>query len=145
MVLFTDQTTNLFKDVPSMLMRNDGPLSIDFFYMIKNLNWALKFLRNSSRNNVNKISEALGNILKSASVSYDEIFSDVKVSQFIKNEEAIYLLTLLNIKRSNFSQAKELIDKLSKACVKICSSTKDGQGLLGIIKRLGVTLSLIHI
>lgn len=42
-----------------------------------------------------------------------------------KNEEAIYLLTLLNIKRSNFSQAKELIDKLSKACVKICSSTKD--------------------
>ena len=58
-------SNNLFKDVPSMLLRSDGPLSIDFFYMIKNLNWTLKFLRNSSKNNVNKISEALGNILKS--------------------------------------------------------------------------------
>ena len=84
-------STNLFKDIPSMLMRSDGPLSIDFFYMIKNLDWALKFLRNSSRNNVNKISESLGSILKSASISYDEIFSEVDVSQYIKNEEAIYL------------------------------------------------------
>ena len=98
-------STNLFKDIPSMLMRSDGPLSIDFFYMIKNLDWALKFLRNSSRNNVNKISESLGSILKSASISYDEIFSEVDVSQYIKNEEAIYLykneLAYLKAKKAN--------------------------------------------
>jgi len=103
-------STNLFRDVPSMLMRSDGPLSIDFFYMIKNINWALKFLRNSSRNNVNKISEALGNILKSASVSYDEIFSDVEVSNYIKNEEAIYLFkdkkAYLNAKKANAIRKK---------------------------------------
>ena len=98
-------STNLFKDLPSMLMRSDGPLSIDFIYMIKNFDWAIKFLRNSSRNNVNKISEALGSILKSASVSYDEIFLDVDVTKYIKNEEAIYLykneLAYLKAKRAN--------------------------------------------
>jgi len=107
-------STNLFKDVPSMLMRSDGPLSIDFFYMIKNINWALRFLRNSSRNNVNKISEALGNILKSASVSYDEIFSDVEVSNYIRNEEAIYLykneIAYLNAKRANAIRKKNGVE-----------------------------------
>ena len=107
-------STNLFKDVPSMLMRSDGPLSIDFFYMIKNINWALSFLRNSSRNNVNKISEALGNILKSASVSYDEIFSDVDVSNYIRNEEAIYLykneIAYLKAKRANAIREKNGVE-----------------------------------
>ena len=38
-----------------------------------------------------------------------------------KNEEAIYLLTLLNIKNSNFSKAKELIATLTSVCKKMCS------------------------
>ena len=39
-----------------------------------------------------------------------------------KNEEAIYLLTLLNIKNSNFSKAKELIASLTLVCKKMCES-----------------------
>lgn len=39
-----------------------------------------------------------------------------------KNEEAIYLLTLLNIKKSNFSKAKELIKKMHLVCSELCSS-----------------------
>ena len=39
-----------------------------------------------------------------------------------KNEEAIYLLTLLNIKKSNFSKAKELIATFNSVCKKMCSS-----------------------
>jgi len=39
-----------------------------------------------------------------------------------KNEEAIYLLTLLSIKNSNFSKAKELIKTLNLVCEKMCSS-----------------------
>ena len=42
-----------------------------------------------------------------------------------KNEEAVYLLTLLNIKKSNFSKAKELIDKLNLVCKNFCSSKKE--------------------
>jgi|TARA_B110000858_G_C17501782_1_gene336322 Tfp pilus assembly protein PilF len=38
------------------------------------------------------------------------------------NEEAIYLLALLNIKNSNFSKAKELINTLNSVCEKMCTS-----------------------
>jgi len=47
-----------------------------------------------------------------------------------KNEEAIYLLTLLNIKNSNFSKAKELISVLNSVCKKLCSSKLELQSKL---------------
>ena len=39
-----------------------------------------------------------------------------------KNEEAVYLLALLNIKKFNFIKAKELISTLSLICEKMCST-----------------------
>ena len=47
-----------------------------------------------------------------------------------KNEEAIYLLALLNIKNSNFSKAKELISTLNSICKKMCSSKLELQSKL---------------
>jgi|TARA_B110000211_G_C13527078_1_gene313437 tetratricopeptide (TPR) repeat protein len=47
-----------------------------------------------------------------------------------KNEEAIYLLTLLSIKNSNFSKAKELIATLTLVCKKMCSSKLELQAKL---------------
>ena len=47
-----------------------------------------------------------------------------------KNEEAIYLLTLLNIKNSNFLKAKELISTLNSVCEKMCSSKLELQSKL---------------
>ena len=32
---------SIYKDLPSMLLKSNGPLSIDFFYMLKNINWGL--------------------------------------------------------------------------------------------------------
>ena len=37
-----------------------------------------------------------------------------------KNDEAIYYLALINIKKSNFSKAKELISTLENVCDKYC-------------------------
>jgi len=37
-----------------------------------------------------------------------------------KNEEAVFLLALLNIKQSNFSNAKKLISTMTSICKKIC-------------------------
>ena len=37
---------SIFKQIPSMLLNKNSPLSIDFFYIIKNLPWAYKFLSN---------------------------------------------------------------------------------------------------
>tara|TARA_B110000285_G_C15104840_1_gene607329 strand:- start:678 stop:1109 length:432 start_codon:yes stop_codon:yes gene_type:complete len=39
-----------------------------------------------------------------------------------KNEEAVYLLALLNIKKSNFLKAKELISTMTSVCKKMCST-----------------------
>ena len=82
---------DLFREIPSMLLRSDGPLAVDFLYTIRNIGWVLKFLQNCTTKNVQYISNSLGNLLNNASTSYDEIFSDVDVSQYIKNEEALYL------------------------------------------------------
>ena len=82
---------DLFREIPSMLLRSDGPLAVDFLYTIRNLSWVMKFLQNCTTKKVEYISNSLGNLLNNASTSYDEIFSDVDVSQYIKNEENIYL------------------------------------------------------
>ena len=47
-----------------------------------------------------------------------------------RNEEAIYLLTKLKIKNSNFSKAGELIDTLAIICKKMCSSKSELQSKL---------------
>jgi len=41
------------------------------------------------------------------------------------NDEAIYMLTLIKIKQSDYNQAKELIDKFSLVCKSFCSKKKE--------------------
>jgi len=82
---------SLFKTIPSMLLREDGPLAVDFFYVIKNLPWALKFLNNCRKVKVEEIAASLANLLQHARLSYDHIFEEVNVSQYIKNDENIYI------------------------------------------------------
>ena len=82
---------SLLSQIPSMLFKRDSPLTIDFFYLIKNMPWALKFLKNCRKDKVEKIANSLANFLKHSQLSYDEIFKEVEVSEYIKNEENIYL------------------------------------------------------
>ena len=44
-----------------------------------------------------------------------------------QNDEAIYMLTLLKIKQSDYNQAKELIDQFILVCKSFCSKTKEIQ------------------
>ena len=44
-----------------------------------------------------------------------------------QNDEAIYMLTLLKIKQSDYNQAKELIDKFSLVCKSFCFKKKEIQ------------------
>ena len=82
---------SLFKEIPSMLFKTNGPLAVDLFYICKNLPWAYKFLKNCRKEKVEEIANSLANFLKHARLSYDSIFEEVDVSQYIKNEENIYL------------------------------------------------------
>ena len=38
-----------------------------------------------------------------------------------KNEEALYLLTLLRIRKSDYDESKQLLEKFEKVCTKICN------------------------
>ena len=42
-----------------------------------------------------------------------------------KNEEALYLLTLLNIKKSDYEEADKFIKKFNKVCKKICEKKSE--------------------
>ena len=82
---------SLFYEIPQMLLKKDSPLAVDFLYIIKNLPWAFKFLKNCQKNKVEEIASSLANLLHHSRLSYDHIFKDVDVSKFIKNEENIYI------------------------------------------------------
>ena len=47
-----------------------------------------------------------------------------------QNDEAIYMLTLLKIKQSDYNQAKELINKFILVCKSFCSKKKEIQDKL---------------
>ena len=81
----------LIWDVPKMLLKKDGPLAVDFFYIIKNIPWALSFLKNCKKEKVDEIASSLTNLLKHSQISYDEIFKEVNVQEFISHEENLYL------------------------------------------------------
>ena len=111
---------DLFKNIPSMLLKSNGPLAIDFFHVLKNLNWTTKFLQNCTSKKVEYISKSLGNLLNNASISYDEIFRDINVSEYIKNEEALYLYQ----NESEFLKAKTTNDLRQRNGVKIKTLSK---------------------
>ena len=82
---------SLFYEIPKMLLKKNGPLAVDFLYIIQNLPWAIKFFKNCNKNKVEEISSSLANLLHHSRLSYDHIFKDVDVSQYIKNTENIYI------------------------------------------------------
>jgi len=82
---------SLFKNIPKMLFSSNGPLAVDFFYIIKNLPWIISFLRNCRKAKVEEIANSLGKILQHGALSYEQIFKEVDVSQYIRNQEAIYI------------------------------------------------------
>ena len=47
-----------------------------------------------------------------------------------QNDEAIYMLTLLKIKQSDYNAAKELIDRFILVCKSFCSKKNEIQGKL---------------
>ena len=44
-----------------------------------------------------------------------------------QNDEAIYMLTILKIKQSDYNQAKDLIDKFALVCKSLCSKKDEIQ------------------
>ena len=111
----------LFYEIPLMLWKNDGPLSVDFLYVLKNLKWCFQFFKNCSSNNVKHISSSLGSILNHSNIAYDEIFAEVDVKKYIKYEEALYLYG----SEKAFKNDKRATDLRISNGVKIQNLSKD--------------------
>ena len=56
-------------------------------YILKNLPWAFSFLQNCKKNRVEYIATALANFLSHSRLTYDQLFKEVDVSQYINNNE----------------------------------------------------------
>ena len=108
----------IYKEIPSMLLKSDGPLAINFGYLLQNLPWAINFLKNCRNDKIEYIATSLSHLLKDARLTYDQIFKEVEVSQYIKNTEAIYLYNTekdfnsaqysINLRKKNGITIKEL-------------------------------------
>ena len=105
----------IFKDIPSMLLKQDGPLAIDFGYVLKNLPWALSFLKNCRKDKVEYIASSLASFLNQSKSSYNQLFKEVEVSQYINDNETLYLYKTEN----EYQAAKYSIYLRKKNGVKI--------------------------
>ena len=112
---------NLFRDIPIMLLKKDTPLAVDFFHVLKNLSWCIKFLKNCRKDKVEHISTSLGGLLQHANIYYDKIFKEVDVKKYIKNEEVLYLYET----RKAYEAAKPVTIQRKKNGVSIREMSKE--------------------
>jgi len=87
----TANSPHLWKNLPSMLLNKNGPLVIDWFYVVTHLPWVIRFLRNCTSGRVEHIAKSLSAFSSQASLAYEEIFDDVDVSNNIVHKEPIFL------------------------------------------------------
>ena len=90
---------SIYKELPSLIFKRDGPLAINLSYLLQNLPWAINFLRHSR-------------------LSYDQLFEEVDVAQYINNNETLYLYKTqkeyqaakysINLRKKNGVKIKEL-------------------------------------
>ena len=67
----------------------------------------------------------------------DEVEQEINLNNVLllnpQNDEALYMLTLLKIKQSNYNAAKELIDKFVLICKSFCSKENEIREKLKIL------------
>jgi len=64
----------------------------------------------------------------------DEVEQEINLNNVLlinpQNDEALYMLTLLKIKQSNYNEAKKLIDNFVLVCRNFCSKTDEIKNIL---------------
>ena len=112
---------SILKEVPSMLLKNDGPLAIDFIYLLKNLPWSYQFLKNCKKEKVEHIAQSLSKLLSHSRYYYDEIFNEIDVENYINNNEALYLYS----SKKEYEYSKSTNDLRIKNNVKVKDLSKE--------------------
>ena len=116
-----------------MLLRKDGPLAVDFFYILKNLPWAISFLKNCKKEKVNEIANSLTNLsyifLEQNKIieAKQYLLRALELRKIVNNTsslaETYYGLCNLYWHEGNFEKAKEY----AKISLKSAKSINDNQ------------------
>lgn len=82
---------SLPKQLPSLLWSANSPLRLDPGYVLRHPVWMLQFLRNCSRQRVDRIIEALGSILAGTGHGLDPLIKDCSAGHLFKRNGCAYI------------------------------------------------------
>lgn len=87
----TANSPHLWKNIPKMLFDKNSPIVVDWFYMLKNLPWGIKFLRNCTTQKTEHIAKSLSDFSSHAMLAYEEIFNEINLTNIMVKKEPIFL------------------------------------------------------
>jgi glycine/D-amino acid oxidase-like deaminating enzyme len=91
-------TPDIFLNIPYYLLSSNSPLSIKLNYIFKLMPWMMKFLRNCTNDKMLHTAKNMKIILEQSISSYEEIFSDIDVSNLYEKKGVLYLWGKNNLK-----------------------------------------------
>lgn len=103
-------TPSIFLNIPYYLLSSNSPLSIKINYIFKLMPWMMKFLSHCTNDKMLHTAKNMKIILEQSISSYEEIFSDVDVSDLYEKKGVLYLWGKNNIK--SYEQGIEIRNQL---------------------------------
>jgi len=91
-------TPDIFLNIPYYLLSSNSPLSIKLNYIFKLMPWMMKFLSNCTNDKMLHTAKNMKIILEQSISSYEEIFSDIDVSNLYEKKGVLYLWGKNNLK-----------------------------------------------
>jgi len=82
---------DVLADIPAMLLSSSGPLALKWNYVPKMIPWFVKFILNSTRKKMLHTAKSMHQILDLAIPAYDELFSEIDLSDLIENKGILYI------------------------------------------------------
>ena len=97
----TANSPNLWKNIPYMLFNKNSGVVIDWLYILTHLPWAIKFLKNCTKKNVEHIAKSLSSFSSHSVMAYEEIFKDIDLTNNLIKKEPIFLYESKNLFEKN--------------------------------------------
>ena len=85
-------------DIPKMLLSSYGPLALKWNYIPKMIPWILKYLKSSTKKSMMHTTKYMHQILDLSLDAYDEILSEIDVTNLVDRKGIIYIWTNKNMK-----------------------------------------------
>ncbi len=81
----------LIRRLPALLLRRESPLSLDAGYALSHLPWLLRFLRHCTRSEVDRITRALGRLLRAVNDGLDPLIETTRSGDLFSDRGIMYV------------------------------------------------------